>query len=304
MSQYKHILACLDLTRIDEHIIKYSSFLADIMHTEQITFLHVIQVYQITDVTNEKIKEIEQSAWEHIESKVKKHIKKGVHENVFTQIVIQIQTKDASDEIIDYVRKHKVDLTLFGKKAEEERKERYSARGIALAESDMMVVPEYPPPDITHVLAAIDFSRKSKEAFKIAAKLADTTGSGLSCQYIYSVPKNYFPIASMETMYDYIRKKGHRKKKKFQKKYHYIFKDTDYHIELADYDKQDEIVFSRADRTGAELIVLGGQGQTSSPATLLGNMAEQLRKYKSNIPVMIIKNYWEKKSFWNIFFHG
>jgi nucleotide-binding universal stress UspA family protein len=304
MSQYKHILACLDFTHIDEHIIKYSAFLAEIMHTDQITFLHVIQAYQITDVTDEKIREIEQSAWEHIEQKVKKYVKKNVHENLFTQIVIQIQTKDASDEIIDYVRKHKVNLTLFGKKAEEERKERYSARSIALAESDMLVVPEDPPPKISNILAAIDFSNKSKAAFKIGAKLAKTTGSGLSCQYIYSVPKNYFPITSMDAMYDYLKKKGERKIKKFQKKYQYIFQDADYHIELADYDKQDEKVISTASATGSELIILGGKGQTSSPATLLGNMAEKLRKYKSNIPVLIIKNYWEKKSFWNIFFHG
>ncbi len=304
MKNYKHILACLDLTDIDEHLIKYSAFLAEIMQTQQITFLHVVQAYKITDATEKQIKEIENKTWEHLDTKVKKHLRQNIKDNVFTQIVVQIQEKDASDEIIDYVRKHKINLTLFGKKAEKERKERYSARSIALAESDMLVVPEDPPPNITTILTAIDLTNKSVNAFKTAAKLANSIKANLHCQYIYSVPKSYFPISSKKIMYEQIRKKSKQNLKKLKKKYTHLYPNAEYHIELADYDKQEEIVFTTAEQTNTELIVLGGKGETSSPSTLLGNMAEKMRKYQSNIPVLIIKNKWEKKSFWNILFHG
>jgi nucleotide-binding universal stress UspA family protein len=304
MNNFKHILACLDLTDMDINIINYAAYIGKTFECNDITFLHVLQAYDLPDANDAAYEEVKSSMYNYLEKEINKHLKKEIREKLAVKIAIRVEKRDASDEIINYIRNHKISLTVFGKKAEEIRKERYSARSIALAESDMLIVPETPPLILNRIVAATDFTRHSAEAFKIAAKIAKNNNAGLSCQYIYSLPKNYFPVSSKEAMYDYIKNTARRKSKLFHKKYNKYFENTEYFLEPVDYEKQHEQIIALAESTDANLIVLGAKGRTSAPTTLLGYMTKNLRKYKSPIPIMIIKNFSEKNSFWNIFFHG
>lgn len=303
-NHYKHILICMDLTEIDEHLIKYSAFWAEVMQVRRITFLHVLQAYDITAQTDEEYQELKNTIHSYIDKEINKYLKKRLPEGVAVDIAIRIEEKDASDEIINFVRKHKVDLTIFGKKAEAQRKERYSARSIALAESDMLVVPSDPPQQLNHVLIASDLSKQGVKAFKVTYTLAKNVEAGISCQYIYGVPKQYFPVTSPKAMYQHVRKVADKRMKRLKKHYGYLLNEMDFYLDPGTHGQQDDTIISAAEKTGSHLIVLGARGRTSAPTTLLGNITTRLRRYNSNIPVLILKNSQEKNSFWNTFFHG
>lgn len=304
MTYFKHILTCLDLTSMDDNIISYTRYIAEVLKVEHITFFHVVQVYDIPEEDQAQISELKQQLHKHLKEKVDllftlEENKPGV------TIRIRFENRDASDVIINRVREKDVDLTIVGKKAEADRKELYSSRIMALAESDLLLVPDNPPEEMNTIFAAIDFSRQSKKAFEAASKIAEEHHKLLKCHYIYSNPPLYFPIADKESLLKTVKDQGEKKAVKFFGKHtgNRALK-FDYSIAPVTYSKQGWQLINKATNINASLIVIGARGRVSSTATLLGYICDSLRKHSSSIPILIFKNSIEKNSLFNIFLHG
>ena len=303
MQYYNHILACLDLSGIDTWIIRYAAFMANMVKADKLTFIHVIQAYDIP----ENQRHSPQIVWKlerHINWKIREHIRNFDFSETKVKVEVKKENRDASQVILDYIRNHDVDVTTLGKKADEDRKEMYSGRIMALGESDMLLVPLSPHHRISHVLAALDFSKLSNKAFRIARQIALHTNSGLACHMLFSMPHVYFPLTPRQSIARYIENKGKKRMEQFLAHQDIEREKVSCYTDVTDYKKQGERVMENAHATDAQLVVVGARGRTSSPSTLLGFVAEQVRKYKSPVPVLVVKNPIEKNSFWNMFFGG
>lgn len=53
---------------------------------------------------------------------------------------------------------------------------------------------------------------------------------------------------------------------------------------------QAEKIYEQAEEQEADLLIIGAKGQTSVVTSLLGNVTENLRRKKKEIPIMIMKN--------------
>ena len=303
MKYYKHILACLDLSGMDIWIIRYASFLADIVDAEKLTFIHVFQAYDIPE--KEKGSGlVKKKLDEHVKWKVREH--SSAYDLKETQVETQVikENRDAAQVVIDYIRENKVDLTTLGKKADEDRAEMYSGRIMAYGESDMLLVPLTPHHQIDHVLTALDFSKVSIKAFHIANQIANHTNSHLACHLLFSMPKVYFPLTPRQSIARYIENKGKKQMEAFLNNHAKEPLKISRYAEVSDYNEQGVKVMEKANASEAKLLVVGAKGRTSSHATLLGFIAEEVRKYKSPVPVLVVKNPMEKHSLWNQFFGG
>ena len=298
MKYYKHILACLDLSGMDIWIIRYASFLADMVKAEKLTFIHVIQAYDIPEQKRNAV-QIRKKLEDHLQWKVQEHTSRYNLENTKIETKVIPESRDAAQVVIDFIRENNVDVTTLGKKADEQRAELYSGRIMAHGESDILLVPVSPHHKIDHVLAALDFSGVSAKAFKIASQIAAYTTSHLACHMLFAMPKIYFPLTPRQSIERYIRNKGKKKMEDFLKKYAEEPLKISRYAEITDYNKQGVKVMEKANATEAKLVVVGARGRTSSHATLLGFVAEEVRKYKSPVPVLVVKNPMEKNSLWN-----
>lgn len=303
MEYYKHILACLDLSGMDIWIIRYASFLADVVKAERLTFIHVIQAYDIPEQKGNAT-QIRKKLDDHFQWRVREHTSHYNLENTQVETKVISESRDAAQVIIDFIRENNVDVTTLGKKADEERTELYSERIMAHGESDMLLVPVSPYHKIDHVHAALDFSGVSAKAFLIASRIAKYTQSHLACHMLFTMPKVYFPLTPRQSIARYIRNKGKKRMEDFLKKYAEEPLKISRYAEVTDYNKQGIKVMKKANATEAKLVVVGASGRTSSHATLLGFIAEEVRKYKSPVPVLVVKNPMEKHSLWNQFFGG
>ncbi|MCF8231092.1 MAG: universal stress protein [Bacteroidales bacterium] len=303
MKYYKHILACLDLSGMDIWIIRYAAFLADIVEAEKLTFIHVIQTYDIPE-QQKRSGQIRRELKEYVEWKVKEHTQPYDLSKTHIETEVVKENRDASQVIIDYIRKNDVDVTTLGKKADMDRKELYSGRIMAYGESDMLLVPLSPHHKIDHILTALDFSPVSAKAFKLASQIADYTKSYMGCHLLFKMPKIYFPLTPRQSIARYVEKKGKRRMERFLKKHARKPAKITRHVEVTDYNKQAVRLMEKANATEANLVVVGAQGKTSSHATLLGFVAEEVRKYKSPVPVLVVKNPLEKNNFWNLLLGG
>lgn len=298
MKYYKHILACLDLSGMDIWIIRYASFLADMVNAEKLTFIHVFQAYDIPEKERGS-RLVKNKLDDHVNWKVREH--SGAFNLKGTQVETKVikESRDAAQVVIDYIREHKVDLTTLGKKADEERAEMYSGRIMAYGESDMLLVPLTPHHKIDNVLTALDFSRVSTKAFQIANQIAEHTNSHLACHLLFSMPKIYFPLTPSQSIARYIENKGKKRMEEFLNNHAKDPLKISRYAEVSDYNKQGVKIMEKANATEAKLVVVGAKGKTSSHATLLGFIAEEVRKYKSPVPVLVVKNPLEKNSLWN-----
>ena len=58
METVKNILVALDLSSIDNHLIEYSSFLAEKLEAENVYFVHNIKKYEISELFEEELNKI------------------------------------------------------------------------------------------------------------------------------------------------------------------------------------------------------------------------------------------------------
>lgn len=288
MDTYKHILACLDLSGIDTWIVRYGAFLANLMKSERLTFLHVIQSYDLP-AHEQRSPQAELKLKEHLRWKVRQHTKGVLLDETKVEVLVKKENRDAAQVVVDFIRENAVDVTILGKKADEGRKEMYSGRIMSLGESDMLLVPLSQRHQFNHILMALDFSSYAERAYHIAAKIAGDTKAGMACKLLYTVPKAYFPFTLRQSSSEETRKRAVREMDAFLKKVEENPERISCSKTIGPYNEQGNDLMEHANATDAQLVVIGARGQTDDMASLLGMVSDQARKYKSPVPVLVAK---------------
>ncbi|MFP4447668.1 MAG: universal stress protein [Bacteroidales bacterium] len=289
------ILVCLDLTEIDHSLIKYANFLSQALETDKIIFMHAIQAYDLPDKSSKKFPDLKSSLSKTIEEEINSIVANNFKKQIKTEVVTKIEDEDASEVIINFIEKENVDLTLIGQKPGEDREGHYGQKIASEAGSDLMFIPEEPELSIKKLLCAIDLSKFSAKAFRRALDIAKATKAELVCQYIFDTSISYFPAATKMTSAS-MEKQSLKKYRKFAKQFGLQPEEIKCRYEINESMKsQAEKIYQGAEEEKAELIIIGAKGQTSSITSLLGNITENFRRMKKQIPIMVMKNLKDKK---------
>lgn len=303
MANYKKIAVCLDLTDMDPVLIRYTTYIAHVLKAESVTFLHVVQTYDLNGEAKSNYPKLNESIKQVVSNELENHIHKDSKPGFKTDLAIKFEEKDASEVILEYIQRKKIDLTVIGKKPGEQRKGFYAGRIIRAAHSDILLVPKSAETKMDWILTILDYSKHAKRAFRLALDMAQNTDARLTSQYIFRPPKNYFPMTQEDSdeKRKYLEKTGKKKQKKFLRKMGYPKIPISYNFETRDYTDQADIINEQAEKFKADLMILGAAGSVSSTATLLGNISDELHKLRSPVPVMIMKNIRDK-NLWNQIF--
>ena len=116
MAAIKQILVGLDLSDIDHQIIKYSSFLAELIGIKKVYFVHNIKRYEISEMLEKEMKnvDLEQIITDEINEMVNNHFSAEVEWEVL------ISDDPYTESLISYiVNKYNIDLLLLGNKNDE-----------------------------------------------------------------------------------------------------------------------------------------------------------------------------------------
>ena len=289
------ILVCLDLTDIDHSLIQYASFLSQTLNTDKIIFFHAIQAYDLPEKSSKKYPDLKSSLSKNIEEEINSVVSHHLKKQIKTEVITKIEDEDASQVILNFIEKEKVDLTLIGQKLGEDREGHYGQKIASQAKSDLMFIPEEPELEINKILCALDFSDHSEKAFKRAMEISYATSGELICQYIHDTSKSYFPAATLKTS-SKLEKKFQKKYRKFLKKFDRSPEDVTCKYKVNDNLKSEaEKLYKTAEEDEVQMLVIGAKGQTSSVTSLLGNITENLRRMEKEIPVMIMKNLQKKR---------
>ncbi|MFW6297421.1 MAG: universal stress protein [Desulfosalsimonas sp.] len=301
MKAVENILVCLDLTEIDRHLINYAAYAAGVFKAQHVTFIHVIQAYDLPDRMSKSFPDVKSSLNAMILEELDGRIEDNFPPGVDTSVVTRVAEEDAADEILAYVEEMGIDLMLLGQKHGEDRQGKYGRRVAAESECDILFVPESPPDRITCVLCAIDYSKAARGAFDRALYLQDTLGARVICFYIQDVTKSYFPVST--------NKSASQRKTRAETSHREFIEafgrnPDDYPCRI---DTRDELISEAekicrtADQEKADIVIVGASGNTATETSLLGNISETLRRMEKYNPVMIVKDRDGKKFFSQVF---
>jgi nucleotide-binding universal stress UspA family protein len=293
MYQFDDILICLDLSEMDDSLIRYSNFLVEKFKPKTVTFLHVIKSYEIPPEMIAAFPHLDQPLTEIVKEELQEKTDAiFLHKNkVKTQV--KVLEGSTTDNIVRYARENNITFTLMGKKIGYEGRGGIVRKVISIIPSTVLLISETTQPRIEHVMVRMDFSKMSALALKMALRLGELTGAKISCHHAYKLPLKYFPVSSPENdkkLMTHVEKHGRKEYQKFMKKLGLDDEKIQCANSLDPENDEAHILYKQALTINADMIVIGSKIKSELADIIIDSTSEKLASAEKNIPVLIIKD--------------
>ena len=285
MTEIKNILVALDLSEIDSTLIEYASFIAETLKVEKVYFVHNIKKYEISELFEEQLKDLnlDEIIGDELNEKV---------EDKFTASAeweVLISEDPYSESLINYiVNKYDIQLALIGNKNRLNGTGVVSSKLLRLLKCNILSIPLNAKPTITNVWAGTDFSSASKKVFKVVEKLQRNTAAKVKAVHVYNVPVQFSPYIPKENLDLKIENHLKEKCQKFIKKIGYKGELTTEIIPGRDSGVAEKLRI-KARTSKVDLIIVGDKGHNAFSSLLIGSVTEELFNQDMDVPLWIMK---------------
>lgn len=295
MYKFKRILVGLDLSELDEGLIRYTSFINKIVKPDHIYFMHIIKDIDLPEEIKKEFPGINTSVDERIRESIEENIKNNFEKP--EKISIEIKDGSPADKILKWAGIKEIDLMVMGSKKELKGSGILPGKIVKLSHCSVLLVPENPKLEVKKILVPIDFSEHSKMALEEAQEISEATGASLICHHSYAVPSGYHTSGKSFEEFAEIMK-GHAEKNftEFLKKSN-LSAAIPCFFTLDEHNDPAEQAFEVASKEKVDLIVIGSKGRKSIANIILGSVADKMTQYDKELPLMVVKNKVENLSF-------
>jgi nucleotide-binding universal stress UspA family protein len=285
MTEIKNILVALDLSDIDNTLIKYASFIAESLQVEKVYFVHNIKKYEISELFEEQLKDL------NLDEIIGDELNEKIAEKFTSKVAweVLISEDPYSESLINYiVNKYAIQLALIGNKNKSRGTGVVSGKLLRLLKCDILSIPKDTAPVISSIWAGTDFSNASKKVFKVAENLQKITTAKVKAMHIYNVPVQFSPYIPKEHLDSKIENHLKEKYEKFIKKIAFDGALTSEIILGRDSGIAEKLI-SKAEVRGADLILVGDKGRNTFSSLLVGSVTEELFNQDMEVPLWIVK---------------
>lgn len=293
-------MVCLDLTEMDEALIRFTSYIAHMMGSDRIYFVHVAESLDMPKELRSKYPDLFAPVDETLRRNIEFNIKEFFDTPQDCTIEIEVREGSATDKILKIAKQKDIDLIVLGKKIGLSGEGVLPNKLARVASHSVLLVPEMLPRLMDRILVPVDFSRHSLLALQQAIKIKETSDIPiqLSCMHIYRLPTGWHTTGkSQEEFADIMREHAQTDYQKFIKKLPAEYHNIPCTFTLDTDDNSAQRIYRQAVKAQSDLIILGSKGKTAAAAVLMGSTAERLAQYDKNIPLLIVKDKNENISF-------
>lgn len=297
MYKMDHILVCLDLSEMDEALIRYADFLVKEIRPASVTFLHVIKSYDIPKEIIADFPHLDQALSEIVEEELMERIGSLFSQESETKTRVIVKEGITTDTIVRFTRENNVTFTLMGKKVGYEGGGGIVRKVIGIIPSSVLIISETTQHHIKHLLVRMDFTEMSAMAMKMALSLQKLTGAEISCHHVYKLPLTYFQQGSPEKdtrLLEHVEKHSLKEYRRFLKQYDLESGDIPCTSSVDPENDEANILYREAINTGADMVLTGSRIKSGLASIIIDSTSEKLAEAEKNIPVFIIKD--RKKS--------
>ncbi|MGD1889569.1 MAG: universal stress protein [Cyclobacteriaceae bacterium] len=295
---FRHVLVALDLTEMDDTLIRYADMVAKLLPIERIFFVYVAKNLELPPDLLEEYPDLMAPLDESIQVDLQKKVN-----DLFTTTSVEVscivEEGNAIEKVLKLCKIKHIDLILMGRKKSLKGSGIVSSKIARRCPCSLLLVTENFSPNISKVLVPVDFSGHAAHAMQRASEFATPASAELMMMHIFDVPVGYYKTGKSHEEFARIMQ-SHAEKdcQKFLKKNQFPA-DVACEYEVSDDGKAADMIYHHAEESGVDLIVLGSKGRTALSAILMGSVAEKLVYRDSGIPVLIVKNKGENMGFIN-----
>lgn len=281
MSTFPSLLIAVDLTPMDEALMRYVKFWLDTLPGEpEVHIVHNIKYNLDDDMEALLDAPLDQVVQEALGEQAKEWLPGHEHQ-------VQIHVKQAystMEAIKDCLFDTKASLLVLGKKIDYDGSGITNSKMLRQSPVPVLLVPEMARRQLNKLLVPIDFSKQSAAALRKGLSLQEELGNTLEIQHIYHIPSVYFPYVPVQSMSRSMLEKA---KKEFN---HFVEKHTfEQPLPGCTFtDGKEQSVVDTLDRYSrqqqVDLIIVGAQGHSA----LLGSVAIGLSRLESPKPILIV----------------
>jgi len=285
MFNIKNLLVALDLSDIDDTLINYASYIAEILKVEKVYFVHNIKKYEISQLFEDQLKDLnlDEIIGDELNEKVEEKFKAPVAWEVL------ISEDPYSESLINYIaNKYDIQLALIGNKNKTGGTGVVSGKLLRMLKCNILSIPKNAKPEITNIWAGADFSQASKKVFELTNYLTSITNAQAKAVHVYNVPVQFSPYVPKENLDLKIEKHLKERYIKFTNKLHHKCE-----LELEIIPGRDtgvaEKLRTRAKNSKVDLIIVGDKGGNTFSSLLVGSITEELFNQDLDAPLWITK---------------
>lgn len=303
MYKFKRLMIGLDMSYMDEILLKYAQNLVDVLKPEAIYFLNIQPNLDLDDDIKELLGGDNQPSDEVVKENMKQTVAKFFKNNSNASIDYKVVEGNPSQEILRWTKIKEIDLLIMG------RKELKGGSGItpqqvsAKVMSSVLIIPEgIERYNLNKILVPIDFSDYSMLALEETLYLKSLKKDiEIKCHHVYNLPLGYEKTGKTADEFSEIMKTNAEKKfKKMQSKIDGAA-SIECTFELSDDKSIGKQIKEAADKESADLIVMGAKGRTLATQIFLGSATEKLIKFQSNSALLVVKDKSSIFDFWKFF---
>ncbi len=291
MYELKKIVVSVDLSELDEEVIRYASVITEIMDADRIYFVYIAKNLNLPKEVAKNYSDVLAPVDETIKHEVKATVETYFSERKDTKSTIEVMEGNPTDKLLKYIRRKDADLVICGRHANKANIKVNIRRIAELSGCSALFVPKNADIKIDHLVVAMDFSQNADNALEQALQIAKA-GNDVKVygHHVYTVPSGYSRTGkSYEEFADIMLENAKKDAHSFFKKYHISDKDCTMTYSLSEDDKVHDELDDFAENHDADMILVGSRGRTAAASILLGSVSERLLHYDNNIPLFVVK---------------
>ncbi|SNS26556.1 Nucleotide-binding universal stress protein, UspA family [Belliella buryatensis] len=292
MYQIKKLIVCLDQSELDETLVRFASFVAQVNQTKKIYFTNVIRNMNIPKEVLQEFPNLIENMVEERKGKMKALVHKFFDKNKDAELSFMVKEGQLSKKILKLAHEKSADMIIIGRKVNLSGTGVLSQRLARRASCSLLIVPENSIPKIDKLLVPSDFSDYSKDAMEEAIMIVEKYGgkAKIFCQNVFSIPSGYhFTGKSYEEFASIMEMHAEINYKKFIRKIDTKGIDiTPLYTKDEDDDPVEDIL-SKAEEIQADGIIIGAKGRTAATALFIGSLAERLIQMNDRLPLLVTR---------------
>lgn len=302
MKYFSKAMVGLDLSEMDDILIKKMVALVKFLGIEKCYFIHVAKDLEIPQEILDQYPDLMAPSDESIEamilSKLKEH---SFPENIEVEAFVE-EGSHPLDSFLRWAKLKDVDLIVMGRK-EELKGNGTLADGVAKkAPCSILLLQEKREIKLPKkILMLTDFSPHNHMFYEFGERIAADLHADLVPMHIYEVPHGYSKTGKTFEEFSHIMKENALND---FKKFAHRHENSELACEMVLNDGRNIglQITEFAKEINADLILLGSRGRTTSAAVLLGSTAEKLITANKSLPMLIFKRKGETMGFFDALF--
>ncbi|PZX59872.1 nucleotide-binding universal stress UspA family protein [Algoriphagus ratkowskyi] len=302
MKHFYKAMIGLDLTEMDDILIKKTIVYLKFLGIDKCYFVHVAKNLAVPDEILKKHPELLAPGDESIEALITSKLKNFDFPESMEIEVFAEEGPHPLETLLRWAKIKDVDIIIMGRKETLEGSGSI-AKGVAKkAPCSVLLLQEKRPPGLPKkIMIPSDFSDHTDLIYTFAERLSEDLGAELMPVHLYEVPHGYSKTGkTFEEFSEIMKDNAQEDFNRFIQKFNHT--GLQCRFVLNDGEGQGKALLEEAEKIEADMILLGSRGKTKSAAILLGSVAEKLVTVNNKLPMLIFKRKGETMGFFEALF--